>query len=461
MDPQALVAGLVRGLGLLSLAAVIGGLVLEQLIVPAGVPYLAAARVGLRRWITACLVVLVLTTVADLVIRTQAMSRASLAVAIAALPDVVARTHFGAVLSARAVMLALAVLLSLARATALRILCLLVALGVALTNSLTSHAADWGDLTVSAAVDWTHAVGASAWTGGLIGLALVVFRRKPDWPPASLGVLAPRFSRLAGVCLLVVVLTGSYNAWAQLGALSRLWTTAYGRVLIVKLLAVAALVWLGATNRYVIVPRLSPGRAARGFGARWFRLSRFLVLGPRRRARSVMAPSRLAAYVTGEAIIALAVFTCTAALGEVTPGRHVSFERKVTTHVPPVQPRQSSGGARGTVTPPPGNAARGRSVFVKLKCFTCHTVRGESVPAPSRPGPDLSGVGSRHPGYLVESIINPNAMVVDGPGYTDDRGLSIMPDYRESLTVGELIDLVAYLKSLEGPSRTQSPPAAP
>ena len=40
-------------------------------------------------------------------------------------------------------------------------------------------------------------------------------------------------------------------------------------------------------------------------------------------------------------------------------------------------------------------------------------------------------------------------MIVDGLDYTDDRGLSIMPDYRENLTVGELIDLVAYLKNLE------------
>ena len=56
--------------------------------------------------------VLVLTTLADLVLRAQVMSRAPLAVAIVAVPDVMARTHFGAILTARAAMLALAVLLS-------------------------------------------------------------------------------------------------------------------------------------------------------------------------------------------------------------------------------------------------------------------------------------------------------------------------------------------------------------
>ncbi len=36
----------------------------------------------------------------------------------------------------------------------------------------------------------------------------------------------------------------------------------------------------------------------------------------------------------------------------------------------------------------------------------------------------------------------------EGPGYTGPDGLSKMPDYSESMTLRELIDLVAYLKSL-------------
>ncbi len=293
---------------------------------------------------------------------------------------------------------------------------------------------------------------AAAWTGGLIALALVVFRPDTGLPRASLGVLARRFSRLAGACLLAVTATGAYNAWAQLGGLSRLWTTAYGRVLIVKLLVVAALAWLGATNRYVNLPRLGPRRAPRGFGARLFRLSRLLVRGPSHAVSSAVAPARLASYVKAEAVIALAVLACTAALGQVTPGRHVSFDRKPTSHVTLVQPRPGLGGSRvGTVTPPAGDAARGQALFAKLKCFTCHSVRGGGFPDPSRPGPDLSGVGSRHPGYLVESVMNPNALIVDGPGYTDDRGLSTMPDYRDHLKVAELIDLVAYLRTLQAP----------
>jgi hypothetical protein len=52
-------------------------------------------------------------------------------------------------------------------------------------------------------------------------------------------------------------------------------------------------------------------------------------------------------------------------------------------------------------------------------------------------------------------------MVVDEPGYTDDRGLSTMPEYRQSMTVGDLVDLVAYLKGLGAPSRAPDPRPSP
>jgi putative copper export protein/mono/diheme cytochrome c family protein len=442
------IAGLVRGLVLLSLASAIGGLVLERLF-PSAAPDLAAARARLRRWITTCLLVLLLATLAELVVRTQAMSGAPVAASFAAIPSVVSRTHFGQILTARLAALGVALLLSLAHAATVRVLALLATVGIALSLSLTGHASDWGDLTLAVAVDWAHGVAASAWTGGLIALALVVVRRGTTWSHGSLATVASRFSRLAGLSLAAVIATGSYNAWAQLGALSRLWATTYGQVLIVKLAIVAALVWLGAVNRYVLLPRLAPSRAARGLGARAFRMSRLAFFGPRRGA-SAPVESRLVASVTTEALIGLAVFACTALLGETTPGRHVAFERRTTTHVPPLSRSGAVGPRAGTVTPPPGDAARGRAVFSRLQCATCHAVPGENFAAPTRPGPDLAGIGERHPGELVESILNPNAQILDGPGYLDASGRSMMPDYRDKLTVAELIDLVEYLRRFDG-----------
>jgi mono/diheme cytochrome c family protein len=103
-------------------------------------------------------------------------------------------------------------------------------------------------------------------------------------------------------------------------------------------------------------------------------------------------------------------------------------------------------------SPPPGDVAAGRRAFVEFGCHTCHDVRGEQFPAlaagEKRPGPDLTGMGSHHPAeYFAESILNPNAVRVDGPGYMGPDGRSVMPAYPD-MTLAQLTNLVAYLQSL-------------
>jgi mono/diheme cytochrome c family protein len=109
---------------------------------------------------------------------------------------------------------------------------------------------------------------------------------------------------------------------------------------------------------------------------------------------------------------------------------------------------------------PDGDASKGRQAFVKFECYQCHEVRGESFPPappdPTRRGPALSGMGGHHPAeYFAESIVNPNAVIVTGPGHTGADGRTIMPDYRDSLTLAETIDLVAYIRSLTGGEHAQ------
>ena len=115
---------------------------------------------------------------------------------------------------------------------------------------------------------------------------------------------------------------------------------------------------------------------------------------------------------------------------------------------------------------PVGDASKGREAFVKLECYQCHEVKGESFPPvapdPTRRGPALSGMGDHHPAeYFAESILNPNVVIVIGPGHTGADGLSIMPDYRDSLTLAETIDLVAYIRSLSGGDHADHHAAAP
>src|SRR4029434_3012456 len=95
-----------------------------------------------------------------------------------------------------------------------------------------------------------------------------------------------------------------------------------------------------------------------------------------------------------------------------------------------------------------------RQVYVDLKCYACHQIKGEQFPLKpgeaATAGPDLTGMARHHPTeYLVESLVNPNAVVIDGPGYVGGDGRSIMPA-TPAMTLAQLIDLVAYLKSHRG-----------
>jgi nitric oxide reductase subunit C len=73
-------------------------------------------------------------------------------------------------------------------------------------------------------------------------------------------------------------------------------------------------------------------------------------------------------------------------------------------------------------------------------CVTCHSrTEGEVIV-----GPSLAGIGSRDAEYIRTSILDPNAVVVDG--YTADT----MPDvWGEELTGEQVDQLVAYLQTLK------------
>jgi mono/diheme cytochrome c family protein len=120
--------------------------------------------------------------------------------------------------------------------------------------------------------------------------------------------------------------------------------------------------------------------------------------------------------------------------------------------------KKAEHGAHGTpegwkFTWPKGDPVKGREVFVKLECYSCHEVQGEKFPAPSGDiGPELSMMGPLHEvEYFAEAIIHPNAVIQKGKGYEAADGSSKMPSYNDLATVQEAIDLVAYVKGLKPP----------
>jgi mono/diheme cytochrome c family protein len=99
---------------------------------------------------------------------------------------------------------------------------------------------------------------------------------------------------------------------------------------------------------------------------------------------------------------------------------------------------------------PPGDAAAGKQAFVDLKCHTCHTVKGEDLPAASANQViELGGNRVLPPtdGDLTTDIIMPSSHF---SSQWKGEGRSPMPDYTQLMTVRQLADLVAFVQSRIG-----------
>jgi len=126
--------------------------------------------------------------------------------------------------------------------------------------SLSGHdAVDRGSSWKTEVADWLHLSAASLWIGALATMALLLWTGAPELRRAAF----MRFSRLATVLIAVVLGAGVYLAIVRLPHVSDLWTSGYGRVLLVKIGLVSfALLW-GAFHHFVVAPALE--RADTGF----------------------------------------------------------------------------------------------------------------------------------------------------------------------------------------------------
>jgi copper transport protein len=115
-----------------------------------------------------------------------------------------------------------------------------------------SHAAATGRLLPLLA-DWTHAVAAVVWMGGLLGFAFALrsgpFRGlAPDSQTKLRERSVRRFSALATCAVVVLTCTGLYAAVLHVPNPQALLATPYGRALIAKLALLSLLLAVGASN---------------------------------------------------------------------------------------------------------------------------------------------------------------------------------------------------------------------
>jgi copper transport protein len=129
--------------------------------------------------------------------------------------------------------------------------CLLGA-GLLVMPGLAGHAGSGELVPLGVAADLLHLAAISVWLGGLVVLVTCVLPR-----PAELRQVVPRFSELAFDAVVVVVISGLFQAWRQVGELSALTATPYGRLLSAKVAVVAVLVGFGVVSRRMVQNRLA------------------------------------------------------------------------------------------------------------------------------------------------------------------------------------------------------------
>ena len=124
-----------------------------------------------------------------------------------------------------------------------------------LAPSWTGHAAAAiKDFRLAVVTDWLHLVAGAFWVGGLFHLALIthpVLQRLDRAKQAGvLHQIIRLYTRVAVPTVVVLVLAGLYNTWVHVDSFGALWSTAYGRTLLLKLLLVVLMLVLGGVNNF-------------------------------------------------------------------------------------------------------------------------------------------------------------------------------------------------------------------
>ncbi|TVZ03478.1 copper resistance protein CopC [Trebonia kvetii] len=188
---------------------------------------------------------------------------------------------------------------------------------IAASWAVSDHASTGVQAPWGIPADIVHLDAVAVWIGGLAVLAGFALR-SPGTPAVMRAV--PRFSAIALGCVTVIVASGVYQAWREVGTWGALFETGYGRLIQVKIAGLLVLIDLGYLARRHIRRGRFPGEA-------WEQSMR-----------------RLRRSVAAELAVAAVILACTAVLVNTATGRD--------TYAPAVSASQAfeTGGPGGTGT---------------------------------------------------------------------------------------------------------------
>lgn len=114
------------------------------------------------------------------------------------------------------------------------------------------HTVTEGPRWLHAVASVTHVSAAAVWSGGVVLLADLLWRRHRR----GADVIRPlmRFSRMAATSLVLAGAAGTVMAILVLNRFADLWSTSWGRLLLAKIALVAVAAAIGGHNRWVLIP---------------------------------------------------------------------------------------------------------------------------------------------------------------------------------------------------------------
>jgi copper transport protein len=132
---------------------------------------------------------------------------------------------------------------------------------IAVAPALGGHASVTSPVALLFSLDVLHVLAMSAWIGGLVVLLAVLpaATRRLQAPERTrlLAAALVRFSPIALVCVTVLLVTGTVQAFEHMSAWSQLLHTGFGRAVLIKVVLLAVLIGMGAINRRRVLPGLS------------------------------------------------------------------------------------------------------------------------------------------------------------------------------------------------------------
>jgi len=136
-----------------------------------------------------------------------------------------------------------------------------LALLIALTLSSSANSGSGGIALFAVLADWLHLLAAALWIGGVLYITTTYLPFLTAMPiekrVGSLVSVLARYATLASTGIILTAVTGPFEATTRMASGTQLLATAYGRVLIVKVLVVVALLVISIYQLFVLRPTLA------------------------------------------------------------------------------------------------------------------------------------------------------------------------------------------------------------